>query len=191
MLVLFYLTICARCFSRGLSSHVVHHSARARRLTFTYWLDVAYTMRCVCYSQIRTGPPVWPPLIKNVASEGLNQNHSSLFCELSAKCAMGNTRNLEAAIECTAQNDFCHLRKTWCATLRSTNLALQQMWVGLNYTEPLNSDCTQLTPKKMYLGMQIVTRQWKWGTWRRGQAENSKYFVWTHFMIREQEQEGV
>lgn len=63
---------------------------------------------------------------------------------------MGN-RNLDAVIWCIAQNDFCNLRKTWCATLKSINLALQQMWVGLNYTEPLNSACVQLTPKNGFL----------------------------------------
>lgn len=84
---------------------------------------------------------------------------------------MGN-RNLDAAIWCIAQNDFCNPRKTWCTTLRSINLALEQMWVGLNYTEPLNSDCMQLTPKKWIFGCKhTVTRQWKRGMWRREQAK--------------------
>lgn len=69
-----------RYFSRGCSSHVIHHTARARTLIFTYWLDLAHKMRsrCACRPQVRTGPSVWPPWIKSVASKGLNHDHSSV-----------------------------------------------------------------------------------------------------------------
>lgn len=67
MLALFYLPF-ARCFSRGLSSHVIRHTARARSFIFTYWLAVAHTMTCACHPRVRTGPSVWPPFIKSVAN---------------------------------------------------------------------------------------------------------------------------
>lgn len=37
-------------------------------------------------------------------------------------------------------------------TLRSSNLALQLIWIALSYTEPLNCDCMQVTPIKCISG---------------------------------------